>query len=182
MEKLISGKNYLLRLVVIASILTMAVLFCPIGLWAAPAEAQTTANITITITPGVIGCSINATTWAVGTVYVGMTANTSVNYFGIDNTSTVIANFSIGVTGATWTGGATAWTHSATATAGADTVGLRANDGTGSVIVKSSSLLNIKTNQAASTDFNFGLEIFVPTSSTVTDQKTNVCQVTVSAA
>lgn len=186
MDKLISGKNYLLRLFVIASILAMAVIFCPIGLWASPIEAYTTANITITVTPGVIGISLNQTSWNAGIVYVGNAIDTNTVSFGIDNTSTVITNHSIGVTGTTWTGGATAWTHSNTATPGADTIGMLANKsgtwGVGDITIKSSSLGNIATNQAANTDYSFGLRILMPTSSTVTDQKTNVVQITVSAA
>lgn len=189
MDKIISVKSYLLRLGLVVSILVMLGLLGLFNLVAlsSPVEAQTTANITITITPGVIGISCNVSTYAVGTVYTGTSVNTSTTVWAkITNSSTVVTNHSIGVTGATWTGGATAWTHSPTATPGADTIGMNANKGgtwgTGDVIVKSSALNNIATNQAASTDYTFGISILMPTSTTVNDQKTNVLQIIVSAS
>jgi hypothetical protein len=181
----LSVKNHLTRLFLA---FVLVVLLCPVvtGILASEAQAVTTANITITVTPGAIGITINATTYAYGTIITSGTANSSSSYFGITNASTVITNHSIGVTGATWTGGATAWTHSNTATAGVDTIGMVANSagawGTGDVIVKSSALNNIKTNQAVTTSYDFGLGILLPTSTTVTDQKTNVVQITVSAS
>lgn len=175
-----------LRVFLVLALFFLLTPVVPMAFAQGEAYAVTTANITITVTPGIIGISINATTYNYGYLSVGTTANTSAAWFGITNSSTVITNHSIGVVNATWTGGATAWTHSNTATAGADTVGLVANAagvyGVGDVIVKSSALNNIKTNLAATTNYEFGMGILMPTSSTVADQKTNVVQITVSAA
>lgn len=172
-------------------LLALLAVILPVGtiVFASPVEAVTTANITITVTPGVIGISCNVSEspgYDFGTVLVGTTAQTDEEYFGIDNTSTVLTNHSIGVTAATWTGGATAWTHDDSATPGADTIGVKANKGgtwgVGDIIVKTDASTDIATNQAITTDYSFGLELLMPTSSTVNNQKTNVVQVTVSAA
>jgi hypothetical protein len=184
--KPITLKGIIGRLVVTLALL---VLICPVlgGIvLAGEAQAVTTANITITVTPGAIAISVNATTYDFGTVITSGTAQTDTSYFGIDNTSTVVTNHSIAVLNNTWTGGATAWTHSDNATAGADTVGLSSNKGgtwgVSDIIVKYATPNNIATSQAATTDYSFGLKIYLPTSTTVTDEKTNTVQVTVSAA
>jgi hypothetical protein len=184
---MITVKNFFTRWT-LALLLLLTVITVPVGslVFAGEALAVTTANITITVTPGAVGISVNATSYDFGTIITGGTGFTLTSYFGITNSSTVITNHSIGVTAATWTGGATAWTHSNTATAGADTIGMNANAagtwGVSDVIVKSSALNNIKTNQAATTGYAFGLEVLLPTSTTVNDQKTNVVQITVSAS
>src|SRR3990172_2403909 len=67
----------------------------------------------------------------------------------------------------TWSGGVT-WAHSETATPGADTAGLKANKGgtwgTGDVIVKNGTPNDIATDQAATTNYQFGLKLWAPTS------------------
>lgn len=184
--KSLSIKNIYTRLFLTLALLCLIMPALSLSIMAGEAEAVTTANITITVTPGVIGISCNATSYAFGTVLAGATANTTVTQFAITNTSTVVTNHSIGVTGATWTGGATPWTHSGTATAGVDTIGMVSNRGgtwgAGDVIVKSTALNNIYANCPATTNYAFGVGILLPTSSTVNDQKTNVVQITVSAA
>lgn len=181
----ISIKNHLTRLLVVLAFLVMVGPALVLGN-SAPAQAVTTANITITVTPGVIGISCNASTLVLGTVLVNTTSNTSTSHFGITNSSTIEADFTIAVTGNTWTGGSTAWTHSDAATAGVDQCGMNSNRGgtwgTGDVVVKYASPNYIYEDCALLTDFDFGLSMVMPTSSTVNDQKTNVVQVTVAAS
>jgi hypothetical protein len=151
-------------------------------IWVAPAIAATTAEVTVTWTPAYISISDNATTVAFGTVAAGATSNTSTAYVNIDNTATtVITDVSIKVAG-DWTGGA-GYTHSDTATPGADTVGLLANAGgtwgTSDVIVKKTATFNnIKASLAASTNFTYGLGLQVPTSFTHSDQASNTVTIT----
>ncbi len=153
--------------------------------WQLVAEAETTANITVTYTPGFIAISCNASDYDWGNVSLGTTINTSTAYFAIDNTSSVTTNHTISVVNATWTGGS-AHTHSDGGTAGVDTVGLLANKGgtwgTGDVIVKilASGPDKIATGQAATTDYTFGLGLHVPTLSSDGVEKTNTVRVVAS--
>src|SRR3972149_7043271 len=130
------------------------------------------ANPEITVSP---------TSYGFGIVDVSSTSNTTTSYFTIDNTSTMQTDQTISVTTTTWSGGVT-WTHSDTATAGANTAGLKANKGgtwgTGDVIVKNASPNFIAENQAASTDYSFGLSLITPTSHSDGVQKTIVVRIT----
>lgn len=171
-------RSKLLKLV--AVMFAIAMLAVPV----VPAFASTTADVTVTATPSFIAIGVTPTTYDFGVVATSSnttTANTT--YFLISNNSSVTTNMTISVTGATWTGG-TAWTHSDTATPGADTVGLWANAGgtfgTGDVIVKNAAPNKIKTNQAATTNFSYGLDLLAPTSFSDGVQKTNVVRVTAS--
>ena len=132
-----------------------------------PVMAATTADITNTATPKFIAITVDPTTKAWGAVAASATPSTATDAFTVDNTSSIATDVEIAVTAATWAGGAT-WTHSDTATAGADTAGLLANKGgsweTGDVIVKYGTPNDISANQAATTDFSFGLKLLVPTS------------------
>jgi hypothetical protein len=157
-----------------------------IGVMATPAFAATTANVTITATPSFISISVNDTTWDFGTVTAGTTVNTSTTTaFEVNNLCTVITNVSIAVNSTSWVGG-TPWTHDDTATPGADTAGLLANKGgtwgTGDVIVKQADPNNIAANQAATTNFTFGLGLQVPTAFTDGTQKTIKVILTATAA
>lgn len=155
-----------------------------LGIPVAPTFAATTADVTVTATPSYIAIGVTPNTYDFGIVAASSnttTANTT--YFLISNNSSVTTNMTISVTGATWTGG-TPWTHSDTATVGADTVALYANAGgtfgTGDVIVKNAAPNKIKTNQAATTNFSYGLDLLAPTSFSDGVQKTNVVRVTAS--
>lgn len=181
-------KTELKKQICVILLILMAVVGLPLGTMANAdrAEAVTTANITITVTPGAVALSCNVSSLAFGTVAVSGTSNTSTSYVGITNTSTVEGDFTIAVTANSWTGGATPWTHSDTATADADQCGMNSNRGgtwgTGDVIVKYTSPNYIFENCPSSTNFDFGLSMVMPTSSTVVDQKTNEVQVTVAAS
>ena len=174
------NKLGLLRILAVVALLAITALL------PASAMAATTADVTIEVTPGAIGISDNVTTIDFGTVITSGTAQTDTAWVGITNTSTVVSDHTIAVTGETWTGGATAWTHSDTATAGADTVGLKANRGgtwgVSDVIVKYASPNYIYENCPATTNYDYGLQILIPTSTTVNDEKTNTVRVTVSAS
>jgi hypothetical protein len=150
-------------------------------MFAIPTLGATTADVTVTATPEYIAIADNATTCDFGTVAASSSTNTSTSYIAITNTSSVQTDITVAVTGATWTGG-TPWTHSDTATAGADTVGLKANRagtwGTGDVIVKNASPNYIYENCPATTNFNYGLALIAPTSFSDGVQKTNTVRVT----
>ena len=143
----------------------------------------TTANITIYVTPGVIGGSCNASSYPYGTVLVNTTSNTSIAYFGVTNTSTITTNWTLQSENATWLGGATPWTHSDTATAGADQAGMKADRtdpwGGDDVAVPNATAVNIYGDCAALTDFDFGLSMVLPVTSTVNDEKANAIELTV---
>jgi len=132
-----------------------------------PAVASTTTDLTVTATPTHISISVSGSPYDFTTVAASATPSTATDYFTVTNGSTVAIDVEIYVTG-DWTGGV-GWTHSDTATAGADTAGLSANKGgswgTGDVIVKKSAAYEkIATAQAATTNFDFGLKLYAPTS------------------
>lgn len=164
-------RNYFLSLI-------MALLLI-VGL-ALPIVAATTADVTLTATFAFVGISDNQTSIDFGVVAASSSTNTTTSQVALTNTSTVQTDMTIAVTGATWTGG-TAWTHSDTATAGVDTVGLRAgkNGGTvADVIVKNASPNFIYENCPASTNFTYGLQLLAPAFGTDGVQKTNTLRVT----
>lgn len=132
-----------------------------------PVLAATTADVTVQATPEYISITDNVTTQDFGTVATSSTENTSTSHVGITNVSSVQTDITIAVTAATWAGGVT-WTHSDTATPGADTAGLLSNRGgtwgTGDVIVKFASPNYIYENCPALTDFDYGILLMAPTS------------------
>ena len=131
-----------------------------------PTYAATTADVTVTATPSFIAISDNVASQDFGAVTVSTTPYTSTDYVGITNTSSIQTDITIAVTTDTWSGGVT-WTHSDTATAGVDTAGLKSNRGgtwgVGDVIVKYSSPNYIYENCPATTDFDYGIQLIVPT-------------------
>lgn len=133
----------------------------------ASAGAATTDTVEVTATPEFISISVTPIDYDYEGVAESSTESTITTYFAVDNTSSVITDVEIYVTG-DWTGGV-GWTHSDTATPGADTAGMKANKGgtweTGDVIVKKTSAYElIADDQAADTDFDFGLKLYAPTS------------------
>jgi len=129
--------------------------------------------------------TVNPIEYDFGVVAESTEPYTSTSYFLIDNTSTMQTDQTISVTTSTWSGGVT-WTHSDTATPGADTAGLKANKGgtwgTGDVIAKYNAPLNdIATNQPANTDYSFGLKLWSPTSFADGVQKQIVVRITAAA-
>ena len=149
------------------------------------ALAATTADVTVTATPSYVGISCNETAYNFGTVSASDIVQTWTSYFGVTNTSSIVIDVSIGVTTTSWSGG-TGWTHSETATPGADTAGLEANAGgtwdTGDVIIRNASPLLIADDQAASTDFNWGMQLHAPTSFSDGEQKQIIVRLTAAAA
>ena len=146
-----------------------------------PALAGPDADVTVTVTPTYLSISVSPTTYGFGVVATSATPSTTTTYFTITNSSSVATNNTIAVTTATWSGGVT-WTHSDTATAGADTAGMKANKGgtwgTGDVIVQYTTPQTLAASQAANTNWNFGLELLAPTSFSDGVQKSIIVRVT----
>jgi hypothetical protein len=179
-ENRVSAKKYLLTLVTIFILVVGSLLFTM------PVLAATTADITVTATPAFVGISCNGTSYNFGIVVASSTTNSSTSQWLITNSSTVVTNHTISVLSANWTGGY-GWGHDDTATPGADVAGLLANKGgswgTGDVIVRYTATLNkIATNQAATTNYNFGLELVAPTSYSDGTAKTIVVRIIATAA
>ena len=137
--------------------------------------------IEVNYTADAVAITVSPTSYGFGLVDESTTTNTTTNYFTIDNTSGVQTDQTISVTTTTWSGGIT-WTHSDTATSGTDTAGLKANKGgtwgIGDVIIKYTSPNFIAENQAALTDYSFGLSLISPTVHNDGVQKTIVVRVT----
>lgn len=141
-----------------------------------PALAATYVDISVTATPTFVAISCDQSSYDFGTVVASTDENTATNWATIDNTSSVQTDQTISVTASVWDGGAgTDWTHSDTATAGEDTAGLLANKGgtwgTGDIIIKNASPNYIAEDQAANTDYSFGIKLVAPTSFTDGTQK-----------
>jgi hypothetical protein len=168
-------KKYVLS-IFLALVMVLALAF--------PALAATTADVTVTYTPQYIAIADNVTAYDFGAVGASANYSTTTTYVGITNTSSVQTDITIGVTGNTWTGG-TAHTHSDTAEPGADTVALWANRGgswgTGDIIVKYDTPNYIYENCPATTNFNYGLRLGTPTSTTDGVEKTNTVRVSAAA-
>lgn len=151
---------------------------------AGPVMAATDADVDVTATPAYIAISDNATSYDFGVVSVSTTPSTATNFVAITNTSTVQTDITISVTTNTWAGGV-GWTHSDTATPGADTAGLESNRGgvwdTGDVIVKFAAPNFIYENCPALTNFDYGLQLIAPTSFTDGVEKSITVRVSAAA-
>jgi len=147
----------------IGLLIALALILVPIG----TVGAATTADVTINATPAFVGITVNNATYSFGAIATSSITNTTTAYFTIDNVSTVQTDQTISVTSTNWTGGI-GWYHSDTCTPGVDTAGLKANKGgtwgSGDVIVKNGTPNYIAENQAATTDYSFGLSFHAPTS------------------
>ena len=151
-----------------------------------------TADITITVTPQVIGIAMKAGngTYDFGAQDVNTTPSSGTSELCVDNTSNIVTDVTIKVTSSTWEGGDYDWTHSDTCTPGDQIVGLKANKGgtwgVGDVIVKASATFNIiADDQAANTDWELGVKMWVPTAFNGSDtgtEKSNTVRLTAAPA
>lgn len=150
-----------------------------------PVFAATTADVTVTATPQYIAISDNVSDYDFATVAASSTTNTSTEYVGITNTSTVETDQTIAVTTANWSGGVE-WTHSDTATAGADTAGLVSERGgtwgAAEVIVKYATPNYIYEDCPATTDYDYGLSLVAPSSFGDGVEKEIIVRVTAAAS
>jgi len=178
MNKKIARTFHLRWFVVVALVVLMTIPF------ASPVLADTTADVSVTATPEYIAITDNVTDLDFGIVTAGTTDNTSTDYVGITNLSTVQTDMTIAVTADTWAGSVT-WAHSDTATADTDQAGLNSNRGgswgTGDVIVKYASPNYIYEDCPATTNFDYGLSLVVPTAFTDGVQKSITVRVTAAA-
>ncbi len=152
-----------------------------------PVQAATTADVTVTATPSYIAIADNTTAInfnTYGSIVESATVDTPQALVGITNTSSIQTDMTIAVVNDTWTGG-TVWTHSNTATAGADTIGLYSSNNTGAygIVVQtlSGSPQFIYENAPAGQNFSYELRLKVPTSFSDGVQKTNTVRVTAAA-
>ena len=148
------------------------------------AFAATTADVTVTATPSKVSITVLPITYDFGPVAESTTPSTTTSFFAIDNTSSVQTDQTISVTTTNWSGG-TAWNHAEDAIPGADLAGLKANKGgtrgVSDIVVKNGTPNYIAENQAANTDYSFGLKLYAPTSFTDGVQKQIIVRVTAAA-
>ena len=181
-------KKFLILLVVL--VLAMA--------WILPMSvfAATTADVIVTAQPSYIGITVSYSgspaAYDFGVVAASATPSTTTAYFTIDNVSTVATDQSIGIkTSANWSGGSPTWSVAEDGTPGTNISGMLARVGGTwgatatpiDVVVHYTTPDLIADNQAASTDYSFGLKLLVPTSfGTITDPAQKTITVVVSAA
>lgn len=157
-------------------LLIMAILVFSIGI-IGTSIAATTADITISGQITNVEISDNATTYDFGLQATSDTISTNIAIVAITNYSNTQTDMTASTNDTAWrsgAGGETPWTHDNTATAGADTVGLKAGKTGGAVsdvIVKSAAPNFIYENCPALTSFTYGLQWKTPTSSTDSDSK-----------
>lgn len=165
-------------------ILSVLIAFTLILTIVTPAFAATTADVTVTFTPQSISISDDQTSYDFGVCDASTTPYTATDWCAVTNTSNIQTDITIAVTGSTWTGG-NPYTHSDTGTPGSDTVGLSSNRGgtwgVGDVIVKYSAPNYIYENCPASTSFDYGLKLYVPTDFSDYVEKTNTVRVSAAA-
>lgn len=129
-------------------------------------SAATTADVTVNATPAYISIAVNNATYSFGVIATSSVTNISTTHFVINNTSTVQTDQTISVTTTTWSGGVT-WAHNETCEIGEDQAGMKAStDGSTWVIVDNAGSNYIAENQAADTDYSFGLSLHAPSSFT----------------
>ena len=152
----ISGMKYLILL-----LMTVIIAFMP-----AYVSAATTQDVTINATPSYIAISNAPDNYTFGVVSTSTNYTTTENYFNVTNDGSVNTDISIGTNNTEWVGG-TAWTHSETATPGADTAGLMAstdNYASEHIIVKNASPNDLDTSVAADASVLWELRLLSPTS------------------
>lgn len=146
--------------------------------------AATTSTVTVTFTSqSLVAGATTPDTWAAGFIADGGTAATATGYFSTANTSNVITDWAIGVTGTTWTGG-TPYDHNDSGSPGAAAVAMKASPNTGafSITVKQAATHNdLATSVAAATAVVWEAKIWAPTSGSNTTEKTNTIVLTVRA-
>jgi len=170
-----------MRRILVGLLLALALTLMP----ALPVLAETTADVTVTATPTYIAITVAPTSYDFEVVAESATPSTTTSHFTITNSSSVSTNNTVSVTTATWSGGVT-WTHSDTATPDADTAGLKANKGgtwgEGDVIVQYTTPQVLAADQAATTNWNFGLKLFAPTSFSDGVEKSIIVRISAAAA
>jgi len=162
-------------------LLSILVAVMTVFIIASPALALTTADVTVTATPAYVAIAVDIGSKDFGVVATSATPSTTTSYFTIDNTSSVQTDQTISVTTTTWAGGVT-WAHAEDAVPGSDLAGLKANKGgtwgVGDIIVKNGTPNFIAENQAANTDYSFGLKLYAPTAFTDGVEKSIIVRIT----
>lgn len=149
---------------------------------ASPVMGATEQTVIVTFQPSFLGISNSPSTWNIGSVSTSTNYTTGSGYFTCTNTSSVSANLTISTTNSTWTGTGTPSTHSDTATAGADQVGMTSSNNTGAydIIVKNSSPNKLYENLPATTDVDWELRFVSATSYSDGNTKGNGIVLTIS--
>lgn len=166
---------------VLVGILVMVALVVPALLFAVPAMALTSVQVTLNATPSFVSIAINNTSWNFGNVSAGVDKATGTGYFGVTDTSSVQTTNTIQCT-TVWaasTPGGSVWTYGAPA---ADTAQLKASDGGGAfgVTVPSGSAPTLHTTPTGNSNWVFELQLDAPSSITHGDPQG--CRVTVSSS
>jgi len=163
-----------MRKIIVAAVLALML----VASAAVPVFALTTQDVTVTATPSFISITNSQSTYGFGVVVVDTTPTTATDWSTITNSSSVSTDIEISVTTATWSGGVT-WTHSDTATKGADTAGLKAGTGgVNDIIVKFATPNDLVSSLAAGTPYSWNLQLIAPSSFTDGVQKQIIVRLT----
>jgi hypothetical protein len=174
MLKNVNGKMAKVLLVLLASV--MLTLVAPLS-----AMAATTADVVVTADPSYIAITNTPSTWSIGAVIAGTEKSTAVNYFTANNTGSITSNISIAaiLTSGNWSGG-NGWIHSNTATAGADTAGMKSSiDSWSTNVTVAATAAWLKTGLATATTQTWALAFLAPTSYSDGVQKTMTVRLTI---
>lgn len=148
----------------------------------APALADDHIHITVTATGAFISIAGNESAWSPGVINVDATPSTATDWCAVDNNSNIQTDTTIATDAATWTSSGVGWTQSDDGTAGANTVGLKANKGGTwgvSDVPFGITPAALAPNQTALTDWAFGLKLMA--ASSWTDGEENHIHITVTA-
>jgi hypothetical protein len=164
---------------IVVLFMVLALLIVPM----APALASDTVAVTVTATGAFISISGNESAWSPGIINVNATPSTATTWCTVDNTSNIQTDNTIETDAGTWTSGGVGWTQSDDGSAGVNTVGFKANaGGTWGVsdVNFGAAPGNLLPNQAATTDWSFGLKFIA--ASEWTDGEENHVHISVIAA
>jgi len=161
-----------MRKTLLAILLAVALIVIPVG----NALAASTADVTVTATPGWVSITNTPDAYDFLVVLADTDKDTGEDYFFIDNSSTIIMDINIKCDG--WSSTGTAWFYGAPA---ADTGRLNASDGDAAYDVV---MLAINTDYLLSdavgvgTDVDWELQLDAPVSFTHVDVQTSLVTVT----
>jgi hypothetical protein len=162
----------------IAIAMALALVLIPVG----SAFAATTADVTVTATPGFVSITNAPDSWDAGTIIKDTDVDTGVHYFTITNASTVAMDINIACDG--WT----SWTYGAPATDTGQLKASSANGGTGGstgegdydITVPNGGGSLLCNGVAVSTNPTWELQLDAPTDFTNVDVQTSTVTLTAS--
>jgi ABC-type proline/glycine betaine transport system substrate-binding protein len=161
----------------IAILLAVALTVIPVS----SALAATTADVTVTATPGWVSITVNPTSHDFGVVLAGATPDTTATGFTITNDSTVNMDVDIQCT-SVWspTTGSNSWTYADTPDEDTGSLNFSTTGGAPWTFIPSATTASLASDVGTAVDPTFDLQLEAPTSFTHVDEQE--CTITLTAS